>query len=54
MWTRMLALVTPQTKMVYLANPNNPTGTLLPQPEMLRLRAGLRADILLVIDAAYS
>ena len=50
----MLALVTPQTKMVFLANPNNPTGTLLPQPEMLRLRAGLREDILLVIDAAYS
>ena len=50
----MLALVTPRTKMLFLANPNNPTGTLLPQPEMLRLRASLRADILLVIDAAYS
>ncbi|MDD2794944.1 histidinol-phosphate transaminase [Acidocella sp.] len=50
----MLALVTPQTKMLFLANPNNPTGTLLPQSEMLRLRAGLPEDVLLVIDAAYS
>ncbi len=50
----ILALVTPQTRMVFLANPNNPTGTLLPQAEMERLRAGLPEDVLLVIDAAYA
>ena len=50
----ILALVTPQTRMVFLANPNNPTGTLLPQDEVLRLRAGLPEDVLLVIDAAYA
>jgi histidinol-phosphate aminotransferase len=50
----LLALVGPDTRMVFLANPNNPTGTLLPQSEMLRLRAGLPEDVLLVIDAAYA
>ncbi len=50
----ILALVTPATKMVFIANPNNPTGTLLPQSEMERLRAALPAEVLLVIDAAYA
>jgi histidinol-phosphate aminotransferase len=50
----LLALVTPATRLVFLANPNNPTGTLLPQHEMVRLRAGLPEHVLLVIDAAYS
>jgi histidinol-phosphate aminotransferase len=50
----LLALVNPATKMVFIANPNNPTGTLLPQSEMVRLRAGLPEDVLLVIDAAYA
>src|SRR3978361_1533018 len=50
----MLALVSPATRMVFLANPHNPTGTLLPQAEMARLRAGLPPDVLLVIDAAYA
>lgn len=50
----MLAAVGPRTKIVCLANPNNPTGYLLPQPEVARLRAGLRDDILLVLDAAYA
>ncbi|HVM82360.1 MAG TPA: histidinol-phosphate transaminase [Candidatus Binatia bacterium] len=50
----MLAAVTPRTRMVFLANPNNPTGTLLPRSEIERLRAGLRGDIILVIDAAYA
>jgi histidinol-phosphate aminotransferase len=49
----ILALVTPATRMVFLANPNNPTGTLLTQTEMQRLRAALPEDVLLVIDAAY-
>jgi len=50
----ILAAVTPNTKSVFIANPNNPTGTLLTQPEMERLRAGLPADVLLVIDSAYA
>jgi histidinol-phosphate aminotransferase len=49
----LLALVSPATTMVFLANPNNPTGSLLPQPELRRLRAELPPDVLLVIDAAY-
>ena len=50
----ILALVTPRTKLVWLANPNNPTGTYLPFDEVKRLRAGLPPHVLLVIDAAYS
>lgn len=50
----LLARVTPATKLVFIANPNNPTGTLLPQSEMQRLRDGLPPDVLLVIDAAYA
>lgn len=50
----MLAAVGPRTRIVCLANPNNPTGYLLPQSEVARLRAGLRDDILLVLDAAYA
>jgi histidinol-phosphate aminotransferase len=50
----MLAAVTPRTRMVYLANPNNPTGTCLNREEVARLHAGLPDDVLLVIDAAYA
>ena len=50
----MLAAVTPKTKIIYLANPNNPTGTYIPFDEVKRLHAGLRPDILLVLDAAYA
>lgn len=50
----LLAAVTPRTRIVFLANPNNPTGTYLPADEVKRLRTGLRDDILLVIDAAYA
>ena len=50
----ILKLVTPRTKLVWLANPNNPTGTYLPFDEVKRLRAGLPAHVLLVLDAAYS
>jgi histidinol-phosphate aminotransferase len=49
----LLAAVTPRTKMVYIANPNNPTGTYLPMSAMRDFRARLRQDILLVLDAAY-
>jgi histidinol-phosphate aminotransferase len=50
----MLAAVTPRTRLVYIANPNNPTGTYISDAEMRRLHAGLPEDVLLVIDAAYS
>jgi len=50
----MLEAVTDKTKIVFVANPNNPTGTYIPKTEMARLRNGLRDDILLVIDAAYA
>ena len=50
----LLAAVTPRTKIVFLANPNNPTGTYIPFDEVKRLHAGLRPDILLVLDAAYA
>jgi len=50
----LLAAVTPRTRIVYLANPNNPTGTYLPFDEIKRLQAGLRPDVLLVLDAAYA
>ena len=49
----ILARVTPKTKVVFLANPNNPTGTYLPHEEVRRLHKGLPSRTLLVIDAAY-
>ena len=50
----ILSAVTSKTKMVFVANPNNPTGTYLPIEELRRLHAGLREDIILVLDAAYA
>lgn len=50
----LLAAVGPRTKLMFLANPNNPTGSILPQSEIERLRAGLRDDVLLVLDSAYA
>lgn len=50
----MLSLVDENTKLVFLANPNNPTGTYIPDAEIRRLREELREDIILVIDAAYA
>jgi histidinol-phosphate aminotransferase len=50
----ILAAVTPKTKIVFLANPNNPTGTYVPFDEVRRLHRSLRPDILLVLDAAYA
>lgn len=49
----ILAGVTERTKIVFIANPNNPTGTYINGSELQRLRDGLRDDILLVIDNAY-
>jgi histidinol-phosphate aminotransferase len=50
----LLASVTGRTRVVFLANPNNPTGTYLPRAELARLHAGLPKDVLLVIDQAYA
>ena len=50
----ILGAVSPATRLVFLANPNNPTGSLLPAPENERLRAGLPPHVLLVLDAAYA
>ena len=50
----LLARVTERTKIVFLANPNNPTGTLIPTSEVRRLRAGLPEHVILGLDAAYA
>ena len=50
----ILDAVSARTKLVWLANPNNPTGTYLPFDEIKRLRASLPSHVLLVLDAAYS
>jgi histidinol-phosphate aminotransferase len=50
----ILEAVTPKTKVVFLANPNNPTGTYVPFDEVKRLHKGLPAHVLLVLDAAYA
>lgn len=50
----ILAAVTDATKLVFIANPNNPTGTVLSSAKLGRLRDALREDIVLVIDGAYA
>lgn len=50
----ILAAVTPRTKMVFIANPGNPTGTYVPVSEIRRLQAALPKHVILVLDAAYA
>ena len=50
----ILGCVTQKTKLVFLANPNNPTGTYIPFDEVRRLHAGLPRHVILVLDAAYA
>ncbi|HEY0235978.1 MAG TPA: histidinol-phosphate transaminase [Afipia sp.] len=50
----ILNAVTPRTKLVWLANPNNPTGTYVSASEVKRLQANLPPNVLLVLDAAYA
>jgi histidinol-phosphate aminotransferase len=50
----IVAKVTPKTKIVFLANPNNPTGTYIPFDDVKRLHAALPPQVLLVLDAAYA
>jgi histidinol-phosphate aminotransferase len=50
----LLAAVTPRTKLLFLANPNNPTGTYISAAEVRRLREGLPERVILIIDSAYA
>ena len=50
----LLNRVTDRTKLLFLANPNNPTGSYLNESELRRLRGALREDVVLVIDSAYA
>ena len=50
----LLAHVSQRTRVVLVANPNNPTGTYLPRAEIARLHAALPTDVLLVLDQAYA
>jgi histidinol-phosphate aminotransferase len=50
----LLKAVTSKTRMIFLANPNNPTGTCLSFDEVKRLHRGLPGHVLLVLDAAYA
>jgi len=51
--SEILNKVSKKTKIVFLANPNNPTGTYLKKNELLELRKKLRSNVLLVVDDAY-
>lgn len=50
----LLTAVTPKTKILFLANPNNPTGSYLTKGEIRHLRKNLRDDIIFVLDSAYA
>jgi len=50
----ILSKVTDKTRLIFIANPNNPTGGYIPNSELKRLRENLRDDILLIIDGAYA
>jgi histidinol-phosphate aminotransferase len=50
----MLAAVSPSTRLIFLANPNNPTGSMVPAQDVARFRAALPPEVLLVLDAAYA
>jgi histidinol-phosphate aminotransferase len=50
----LLAAVTERTRVVFIANPNNPTGTFIARREIARLHAALPGDCLLVLDQAYA
>lgn len=50
----LLNAVTDRTRILFLANPNNPTGTYISDDEVTRLRNGLPEDVMLVLDCAYA
>jgi histidinol-phosphate aminotransferase len=51
--TAMLKAITTKTRIVFVANPNNPTGTLAPREEVIKLVNDVPDDVLLVLDEAY-
>ena len=50
----ILAGITPRTGIIFVANPGNPTGTLIPNEDVARLIAGTPKDVLVVLDGAYA
>lgn len=50
----LLARVTPRTKIVFVANPNNPTGSYITRAELKKLHAGLPPHVILAVDGAYA
>ena len=50
----MLAAITPATRVIFIANPNNPTGTFIPGPELEAFLGRVPADVLVVLDEAYT
>jgi histidinol-phosphate aminotransferase len=52
--TRMRAAMTPRTRIVFVANPNNPTGTFVPAAELLAFIASVPPEVLIVLDEAYN
>lgn len=50
----MLDAITPETRMVFIANPNNPTGTFVPAPDILRFLKRVSRDVLVILDEAYN
>jgi histidinol-phosphate aminotransferase len=51
--TAMLKAITPQTRVVFVANPNNPTGTVVSKQELIEFANQIPANVLLVVDEAY-
>jgi len=49
----MLDAITPETRMVFIANPNNPTGTFLPASDIQRFLKRVSRDVLIILDEAY-
>ncbi len=50
----MLAAITPRTRLVFVCNPNNPTGTVVHRAELVRFLDGVPTDVLVVLDEAYT
>ena len=50
----MVAAIRPDTRVVWIANPNNPTGTFIPYPQLKRFLAAVPAQVVVVLDEAYN
>ncbi len=50
----MAAAIRPDTRVVWIANPNNPTGTFIPYPQLKRFLAAVPSDVVVVLDEAYN